>query len=423
MWSALFAALLFAQAPVNFPIKSIRVEGSLLFSQEKLVQATGLKIGDPGTPDRFEAAKDRLIQSNAFGSVGYRYEPSSDGRGYAVTYEVADIEQLYPFRFERLQADDHALRAHLKQRFPLFEDRIPGSRELMDRYREAISAFLNNAPITARLTGDRPDQLYIMFHPSGTPPVVAEVDFRGNDVIPTTVLQLAIHGVAVGIEYRESRFRELLGTSVRPLYEARGRVAVDFPKIQAEPVSSVKGLKITVDVVEGPTYSFGHITVEGTHTLNEELVNVAGLKEDDLANFDQVREAQQRIHLAMRRNGYMKVASSFERKLDDRKKTVDLTFHVTPGPEYRFGKLFIKGLDLHAEHEMRRIWGMQADQLFNADYPDFFLNRLREDQILENLGENTRSRLAVDEKTLKVDVTLEFAPEPPQEKKRPGQPD
>jgi outer membrane protein insertion porin family len=411
------------EPPVVFPIESIRVEGSRLYSDERLVQATGLKKGQPGDQETFEAAKERLIQSAAFGSVGYRYEPSADGRGYAVTFEVADVEQVYPYRLERIEVEESALRAYLQTTFPLFDSRIPGSRTVLDRYRKAIEEFLGDRKpvegIGARLTGDRPEELYILFHPAGAPPVVAEVDFKGNDVIPTTTLQNAIHGVAVGAEYREGRFRELLAGSIVPLYEARGRIRVAFPKIESAAVSAVKGLKITVQVEEGPAFSLGTVRVDGTQTMNDELVRVANLKQDDLANFDEVRQGQNRIHALLRANGYMKAASTIERVHDDMKKTVDIVFQVTPGPQFSFGRLFIKGLNIHGEHEVRRIWGMKPGQAFNADYPNYFLNRLREDNIFENLGEKTRAVVNADEKTLKVDVTLEFAGEPPMKKQRP----
>ena len=85
----------------------------------------------------------------------------------------------------------------------------------------------------------------------------AEVDFTGNKVIPTGMLREAIHGVAVGARFTDRRFRDVLDTSVRPLYEARGRVRVSFPNIQSERAPrDVNGLKITVFF--GNRFQFNH---------------------------------------------------------------------------------------------------------------------------------------------------------------------
>jgi outer membrane protein assembly factor BamA len=399
-----------AAAPV-FPIERVRVEGSKLYPEDKLVALTGLKPGEPGLPKTFEAARDRLVASGAFESVAYRYEPGPDKKGYVVTYEVADIEQVYAVRFDRLPAPDAELRAHLRRALPLFGDRIPGTKETLDLARRAVEEYLKSQgkaeTVQARVMSERPEELFVMFHPAGAPPVVAEVQFHGNKVIPITMLQNTIHGVAVGVEFRETRFRELLDTSIRPLYEQRGRIGVKFPKIEVSPSEGVKGLKVAVEVSEGETYSFGGLRVEGTQTLNEELAKIAAIKLGDLANMDHVRAAQERIHRAMKRGGYMRVDSKVERAVDDRKKTVDLTIRVTPGPEYKFGKLDVKGLDLHGMHEMKRIWTMQPGKTFNVEYPDYFLNKIREDNIFDNLG-TTRAIVTPNDKDLTVDVTLVF---------------
>jgi outer membrane protein assembly factor BamA len=399
------------ETPQTFPIERVRVEGSKLYSEDKLVALTGLKAGELGLPKTFEAARDRLVASGAFESVAFRYEPGPEKKGYLVTFEVSDIEQVYAVRFDRLPASDAELRAHLRKALPLFGERIPGTKETLEQARRAVEEYLKSqgkpAAVQARVMSERPQELFVSFHPAGAPPVIAEVQFTGNKVIPTTVLQNTIHAVAVGVEYRETRFRELLDTSIRPLYEQRGRIGVTFPKVDVVPSEGVKGLKATVEIIEGETYSFGGLRVAGTQTMNDELAKIADIKSGDIANMDQVVAAQDRMHRAMKRGGYMRVTSKAERAVDDRKKTVDLTIHVTPGPEYKFAKLHIKGLDLHGEHEMRRIWGMAPGKVFNVEYPDFFLNKIQEDRLFDNLGA-TRAIVTPNDKDLTVEVTLVF---------------
>src|SRR5687768_725039 len=179
-----------AQPPV-FPIERVRVEGSKLYSEDKLIAIAGLKPGSPGLPKSFEEARDRLVASGAFASVAYRYEPGP-AKGYVVTFEVVDIDQVLPVRFDRLPAPEAELSAHLRSVLPLFGDRIPGTKETMEIARRAVEEFLKSKgyaeAVQARVMSERPDELYISIHPANAPPVVAEVRFQGNSVIPSTLL-------------------------------------------------------------------------------------------------------------------------------------------------------------------------------------------------------------------------------------------
>ena len=76
-------------------------------------------------------------------------------------------------------------------------------------------------------------------------------------------------------------------------------------------------------------------------------------------------------------------------------------------------------LDLHAEAAIRKLWALQEGKRFNAEYPEHFLERIREDAVFENLGK-TRAALETNDETRTVDVKLLFgaAPPPPPERSR-----
>jgi len=402
----------------TWPIRSLAVEGNRMYSSEQILALTGLAIGQPASRRVFEEARDRLIAIGAFETVGFRYGPAPSGDGYAVVFEVAEIEQVYPIRFEFLEAPERDLRLHLQAAEPLFAEKIPGTKEVITRYASHLERYFadrgQQVKITGELTADRPDELYVMFRPAGAMPVVADVDFTGNQVIPTGVLREAIRGVAIGSRYTESRFREFLEASIRPLYEARGRLRVSFPRITSERApGDVRGLKITVEVNEGQTYELGDVKVEGAGTLDQELLRAAALKIGDLANFQEVSAAIERVNARMRRDGYLKVATRAERRLNDEHRKVDLVLVVEPGPQYSFGALRIEGLDLHGEHEIRRIWGLKPGEPFPADYPNFFLEQVRERGLFDNLRE-ARAEVKLNDAALTADVTLLFNPPRPQ---------
>jgi outer membrane protein assembly factor BamA len=79
-------------------------------------------------------------------------------------------------------------------------------------------------------TASTPGEFVILFRPARSDPAVAEIAFEGNQAIPTSALQNAIAEVAVGLPYKEEAFRQCLDSSIRPLYDARGRIRVEFTK-------------------------------------------------------------------------------------------------------------------------------------------------------------------------------------------------
>lgn len=423
-----------AQQKADFPIRSLEIEGNKNYTDEQVIRVSGLKVGMPANKRVFERAQRRLLDAGAFESVGFRYSPAASGDGYAAVIEVAEIQQIYPVRFIHLDAPEEKLRAWLQEKEPLYAEKVPGTRELIDRYAAVLTGYLrekgSDEKVQGELIVDGPDDMYILFHPAGALPVVAEVDFSGNKVIPAGALREAIHGVAIGSRFTKNRFQELLDTSVRPLYDARGRVRVAFTKVTSERAErDINGLKIHVTVDEGETFEFGNISVAGTASMDRDLQRLIEFNTGDLANFQLVTQAVERLKEAMRSQGYMKVTASADRHINDEKKTVDLVFHVNPGPQFMFGKLFIEGLDIHGEHEMRRIWGVEPGTPFRADYPDLFLQRVRDEGLFDNL-KKTLSRVELDENARLAHVTLIFNPEPqktlpstfedPFEKKRRG---
>jgi outer membrane protein assembly factor BamA len=158
------------------------------------------------------------------------------------------------------------------------------------------------------------------------------------------------------------------------------------------------------------------VNIEGPSPLAPEVLLKAGdFKTGDVANFDRVSQGLERIRLAMRHAGYLEAKVTTERKLDNEKKAVDVAVHIDAGPQFTMGKLTIVGLDLNGEFEIKRIWSMKEGKPFNADYPELFLTRVREEGLFESLGK-TKSDFKINDRDHTADVTLTFAGENPDQK-------
>lgn len=400
------------QDNARFPIEQIRVLGNRNYTAAQIIRASGLTTGQTGTQQELEKiceqARNRLLATGFFERAGAGFEPSASGEGYLATLEVVEMAQTFPYRFEDLPMSAGQIEAGLRQFDPLFSPRIPASQPILDRYAAEIQRLAKPSnPVTGRLTVDAGGEYVIVFRPDTPLPTIAEVRFSGASALPEGRLRAAVAGAAVGTPYTEKRFRHLLELNARPLYEANGYLRVQFGEVQTAPAKDVTGLIVSVKVNEGAQYKLHNVEIEGPVERPRDLVRIGKFKVDDVANFDQIEEGRKRIEQAVKGGGYFHAKAAIRRDIDDKHHWVTVAVLITPGPLFTFGKLNVEGLDLNAEAEIRKLWGLKPGKAFNANYPDYFLLRVREDGYFDNLGE-TRSRARVDEASHTVDVTLVF---------------
>lgn len=408
--------------PTVFPLESLKVQGNQRIPAEKILEVAGLKIGVTVIRGDFDSARDRLLATGAFQSVGCSFKPSPSNTGYAGTIDVVEVEQLFPYRFEDLPVPEDQLRAAVRQQERLLGDRIPGTQEVLNRYLAAIQKVVGpDVKLTAKLTTIGESEYVILFRPDTPRSRVAEVQFSGNEVIPSTALQRAFGEVAFGTTYSEPTIRAMLDAGIRPLYDARGRIRVAFTKIETERAKEYDGVLVKVTILEGPSYSLGTVEFAGVSPSDAvELKRIANLAPNDVANFDDVKAALEKIYTRFRNKGYLRVSGRADRNIDDTAHRVNVTLAIDPGAQFHMGKLEIVGLDILSEPHIRKAWGLQPGAAFEPQYPDTFLKELRDQGVFDNLGK-TRAETNIDEKSHMVDVTLYFAGAgPKEEKKRPG---
>jgi outer membrane protein assembly factor BamA len=394
-----------------WPLETLTVKGNHFYTAAQILAAAGLHAGQSAGQAEFDAARDRLVATGAFDNVGYRYAPAKDGKGYDAILDVVEMPQLYPLRFEDLPATDAELRARLKQKDPLFGDKIPATKPEVDRYVRLIAEFLAerdyHEPIIGKPTSDATADLIVVFRPAKARPNVSRVKFTNTGDVPAGILQTKMHGVAVGVPYIEAQFRLLLDTSARPVYEASGMLRVEFPKVEIEPSKDVDGVDVTVQVEPGPVYKLERVSFTGAEAPREPFDKLANLKTKQAANFDDVKTAQERIAQSFHHSGYLQETSQVKRDINDTDHIVNITFQITPGPLFTLGKLDIAGLDIESEPTIRKMWGIAPGQPFNPDYPDHFLDRVKKDGVFDNL-KSTRSESKINTDSHTVDVTLYF---------------
>jgi outer membrane protein assembly factor BamA len=399
--------------PNAFPIVKLAIEGNHNFTVDQITKIAGVKVGDIVDKTKLDAAHERLVGCGAFDSVAYRYDPDANKKGVDLTFQVVEVPTLFPLMFEDLPASDADLRAWLKQHDPLFGPKVSGTKEALEHYRQLIADYLASAhdyheAITGKLSSENPPDLVILFRPATPRPSIALIQATNTGEIPAGVVQSTAYGVAVGTIYSEPRFRQVLENSIRPLYDAVGRIRVSFPAVETVAATDVKGVVVKFQVEQGPVYNFGTIQITGADTAKIEVPAVLKkIKTGQLANFDEVKAAQYRIEQDFHRLGYLRANTEVLRKVDDDKKTVDVNIRIISGPLYTFHQLTIAGLDLEGEPVIRKLWGLQPGNAFVPGYPDHFLERVNEMGLFDDL-KSTEAETNIDQDKHTVDVTLTF---------------
>ena len=246
----LFAGL--GPAQQQFPIHSIQVEGTRFLTPAGVIKASGLQIGQKGDTPTFDAARDRLLATGYFETLGYRFKPS-DNDGYDLTFDTREMSPLYNLRAEALPATAAEIAVWLKENDPLFIGRIPGTQQALDHTSRLIEQYLVSKgkpqPVAGKVVLLGPQKYEAQFNPAAGLPNVALVSFEGNKALRSTDLQNAIAAVAFGQPYTETNFRILLDSQLGPLYEKSGYLRVKFSNFRTSPSSTVKGVDVKVSRV------------------------------------------------------------------------------------------------------------------------------------------------------------------------------
>jgi outer membrane protein insertion porin family len=393
-------------------LHSLTVKGSQLYSAADIFKASGLHIGERVSPEIVEQARKTLQNTELFSNVSDEYRfTGGPSPLYDLTFQVTEIQQLFPMRFERLGADADSIQHYLRAHVELYSDKIPGTEGVLNRYTRAVQEFIAqanpNLKIKAAISNDDPKQLTVLFTPDVPAPTVSQVIVTGNQAVDTGTILRAVNKVAVGTPLSDMRIKLILDGAIRPLYAAKGYAEVSFPKVETEPSKSNLGVIVKVTIADGPLFKFGLIRFHGSGMDEDEIRSNIPFKPGQPFNGDQVDNFRLDLLHRMKRRGLLEASVLAQTEVDDSKRAVNITYNVVPGEVYNFKTLDVQGLDITSEPVIEKLWGEKPGHAFNPDYPDFFLKRVQQQGLFDNLGA-THSDYTANASTHDVTVHLYF---------------
>lgn len=406
-----------AAAQQAYPLEAIEIVGAENYSEASIIEASGLEVGASVTPADFERAIARINATGLFDKLEFRYVP--EGGGYRVIFTVQELEQLYSIEFRGFDDTREDLMALLQQEVPVFAERVPGTGPIIDQIGNLLQKRWHSqghdSQVAGRLEEESEGQLVMLFRPEERLQTISYVAFDGSEVISGFDLQGFFNRIARGEPYSDARLKELLHYNVRPLYEEKGYMGVEFCPCTVADDPNNLGLRVNVPVVEGDIYRYADVPVPEIDGVDADKIRrmyspITG----KTANVKAARESQAAIEEALRANGFLKAQTQLDISTDHEAKTVSLAMLIERGYRYSFDRLFIEGLDILSEPVIRKRWGMAPGDPYVPTYAAYFLEQLRVGEAFEGLAD-TQWKTDIDENTKRVNVTLRFIG---QEKKR-----
>jgi len=392
-------------------LHSVTVKVNRSYTSPDIIKYSGLKIGQRVTGPIIEEARTKLQSTELFNNVSDQFRFIGNPPAYDLTIQVVENEQLFPMRFERLGVSPEAVQHYLHDHVGLYADRIPGTEGALKRYTAAVQEFVAqkdpSIKVKARVSNDDPKELAVLFAPDTPAPTISQVIVTGNQAVDTGTILRAVNQVAVGVPLSDTRLKLILEGAIKPLYAAKGYAAVTFPKIETEPSKTNRGVVVKVEIKDGPVFRFGAVRFHGSGMDEEEIRSNIPFKPGQAFNAQQVDAFRLDLVHRMKRRGLLDASVTTETQPDDSKRIVDVTYNVSAGAVYNFQKLDVQGLDVTSEPIVARLWGEKPGHPFNPEYPDFFLKRVQEQGLFDNLAD-TRSDYTADAASHGVTVHLYF---------------
>ncbi|MBV8570891.1 MAG: hypothetical protein JO319_09780 [Acidobacteriaceae bacterium] len=393
-------------------LHSVTVKGNQLYTSADIIRESGLKPGQHITAGIIEQARKKLQDTELFNDVADEYRfTAGPTPGYDITFEVAENQQLFPMRFERIGLSPDAARACLKEHVDLYSDRIPGTQGVLNRYtaamQECVKAGNPKLKIHALISNDDPQQLAVLFAPETPAPAISQVVVSGNQAVDTGTILRAVNQVAVGVPLSDTRLKLILDGTIRPLYAAKGYAAVSFPKVETEPSKDNLGVIVKVQIADGPAFKFGTIRFRGSGMEEDVIRSTIPFKPGAPYDGEKVDNFRLSLLQNLKRHGMLDASVLTNSDTDDSNRTVNVTYTVTPGAVYNFAKLDVQGLDITSQPVIEKLWGEKPGHPFNPEYPDFFMKRVAQEGIFDNLGDS-RTDYTADISTHNVTVHLYF---------------
>ena len=403
------------KAKLSYKLISLHVKGLNHFEEDRVVAASGLKLGQYAGEAEFKEAARKLGETGLFTELTYTYKYSTEG--CELELQVAENDKLVPIIFDNLVwfSDDELLNL-LRARLPLFPGRVPSGGDLTEQIAKALNSILSERRISGEIEylpfaqENGPIEAYeykVKMHPV----LVRKMDFPGAAPEEIPALQGAAQQLS-GQDYLRIHMRAQERSSFVPVYLARGYLKVQFAEAQAKVAEEGPPTLVDVSFPVTPGRQYKLTDVEFANTVvfpANKLREMVQMKPGQPANAVQLEDDLKEIHKLYATQGYLLSQIESVPTMDDSNSTVGYRIRVTEGDQYRMGELSIDGISAESAKKMAAQWQMKKGDPFDESYLQKFFGIMYRDVGLR-VPYNVSSKQAMNREDKTVSVSLHFVP-------------
>lgn len=414
-----------AQEPSR-QISKIEIEGLARLSADEVIATSGLKTGTPFSIEDLDAAGQRLVDSGLFAKVGYR--TSTKGNLVTIVFQVEESKSgPSPVVFDNfVWFTNDQLVAAIKREVPSYNGTAPDSGKMTDSISQALQNLLKEhriqgtveyAPEHSRLPGAKQEHVFSV---SGVPIPICKLHFPGAKNVSEEKLvksskQLTDADYSLKSAIAFANF--ILFPIYREVGQLRAKFAQPIPKFEGA-ANCKGGVDLSIPVEEGPIYLWDKVEWSGHEVLlPAELDAALGMKDGEIANGVKFDKGLREVSKKYGRTGHLDVRLGPKPEFDDPASRVTYKISVKEGPQYRMGKLTIKGLSEADAKSLEQRWKLKSGEVYDSSYFDrFFKTDAREEfqrlfsaRQAQGKGQpQIGSEVVPNRQTLTADVTVEF---------------
>jgi len=412
-----------AQQPVR-RVTRIEVEGLEHLTADEVIATSGLKIGGALSVAELDDAGQKLVDSGLFTKVAYR--TTSKGNQVTVILQVKERGGgQSPVVFDNfVWFTDAELIAAIKRQVPSFAGTASDTGSMSENIKHALETLLQEHHINgtveygAEQAGLNSDKQEHVFSVSGVPIPICSLHFPGANNVPEEKLviksrQLTDDNYSLKSAIAYSTFALL------PIYREAGLLRAKFakPVIKLDPSEKCHGgVELTIAVEEGPVYLWEKAEWMGNESLSANDLNAAlGMKNGDVANSVKIDKGIHEVSRRYGHSGHLDVKVSAEPQLNDSTNRLSYRMVVKEGPQYKMGKLTIKGLEEEAANSLEQRWKLRNGEVFDTSYADRFFRIDAQEQMAKIMAAREAQhkgppeiKFTPNQLNLNADVIIEF---------------
>src|SRR6185295_15949523 len=263
------------------------------------------------------------------------------------------------------------------------------------------------AEVTYELKRNSPSEVDVWFRVRENAKVeVRRVNFVGNHAIADGELREVI--LTHEGTYREDVFqRDLL--LLQAHYWDRGyvQVKVGTPLIELSP--DKQSMYITISIDEGPQYRLGKIDIRGDLLESKEFfLKKVSVKPGEIFNRSKLSDDLQKLTDLYKDRGYAYVNASPATPVDDKTRTVDVTFEIQKGELVYYDRINIRGNSKTRDKVIRREMRIVEGDAYSQSALDYSKRRITSLGFFEKVDVSTKRGSGDNQ----MDVNVEVAERP-----------